>query len=528
MASPAGTRFGKPSALGGNDPVNGRGTQLRPDVGDRTVEFRGDIGLQGDHGYWADAFDASTDWFTPAVPATAVGLMERPELGHHPAPPLGEHPSFPSGQLTITPEDLYEALGPEVDDLLDTAAIDVDELIRLINAETTVLPPLVLPEEEDAAADGPALAVATSTWKRRFLKGAVAAVLVTLGGTGAAGAALDKSVTMDIDGHQAKVDTLDSTVGQVLKDQGVTVGPHDALSPSPQSKIGNGDVIKLDRGRLLRLTVDGNQREEWVRSVTVDQALQQLGIPTDGAWVSAQGSMAVPEQGMELTVNTSKSVTLFDGANTPRQVTTTAVTVGDLAKELNLQLGPGDQVVGGADQKLVAGAEVRIERNGVQVLNVTMPVPPPVQQIPDPSMPKGQQRIDTQGTPGEKIVFFRVTTKNGHEVGRVDVGERVVKDPTPTVMHVGTQAPPTSSTPNGSVWDAIAKCESGGNWAVNTGNGYYGGLQFDLHTWNAYGGGQYAPLPSEASRDQQISVAQKVQAAQGWGAWPVCSVKAGV
>jgi resuscitation-promoting factor RpfE len=76
-------------------------------------------------------------------------------------------------------------------------------------------------------------------------------------------------------------------------------------------------------------------------------------------------------------------------------------------------------------------------------------------------------------------------------------------------------------------WDAVAACESGGNWSINTGNGYYGGLQFDLHTWTAYGGGQYASLPSGASREQQIAVAEKVKAAQGWGAWPVCSVKAG-
>lgn len=506
--------------------MNGRGMHARRELSDHTIDFGSwaTWGTRDDHAARADAFDAATDWFAPVVPVTAVGLMERPEPTEQLGQPLGDHPSFPPGTLAITPEDLYEALGSEVDDLLDTASIDVDELIRLINAETTVLPPLVLPEDEEA--DGPAVAAAIGTWKRRFLKGAVAAVLLTVGGAGVAGAAMDKSVVVDVDGHPTKLNTMDATVGEVLKDRGITVGPHDSLSPSPQSKIGNNDVIKLDRGRPITLTVDGDQRTEWVRSVTVDQALQQLGINDQGAWLSADRSLAVPEQGMQLTVNTSKSVTLYDGANTPRQVTTTAVTIGDLAKELNLQLGPDDQVDGGANQKLVSGTDVRINRNGTQVINVTMPVPPPVQKIQDPTMQSGQQRIDTQGTPGEKIVFFRVTTKNGQEISRITVGERVTKDPTPTVMHVGTQGAP--STPNGSVWDSIAKCESGGNWAVNTGNGYYGGLQFDLHTWNAYGGGQYAPLPSEASRDQQIAVAQKVQAAQGWGAWPVCSVKAGV
>jgi resuscitation-promoting factor RpfA len=77
------------------------------------------------------------------------------------------------------------------------------------------------------------------------------------------------------------------------------------------------------------------------------------------------------------------------------------------------------------------------------------------------------------------------------------------------------------------VWDRIAQCESGGNWHINTGNGYYGGLQFSAGTWRAYGGSAYAPTADQASRSAQIAVATKVQQAQGWGAWPVCSARAG-
>jgi LysM repeat protein len=77
------------------------------------------------------------------------------------------------------------------------------------------------------------------------------------------------------------------------------------------------------------------------------------------------------------------------------------------------------------------------------------------------------------------------------------------------------------------VWDRIAQCESGGNWHINTGNGYYGGLQFSAGTWRAYGGTAYAPTADQASRSAQIAVATKVQQAQGWGAWPVCSGRAG-
>lgn len=75
-----------------------------------------------------------------------------------------------------------------------------------------------------------------------------------------------------------------------------------------------------------------------------------------------------------------------------------------------------------------------------------------------------------------------------------------------------------------STWDRVAQCESGGNWHINTGNGYYGGLQFTLSTWHGYGGDGN---PAAASKQTQIRIAERVLAGQGWGAWPVCSVKAG-
>jgi len=78
-----------------------------------------------------------------------------------------------------------------------------------------------------------------------------------------------------------------------------------------------------------------------------------------------------------------------------------------------------------------------------------------------------------------------------------------------------------------SQWDRVAQCESGGNWHINTGNGYYGGLQFTQSTWMGYGGGNYASRADLATKSAQIVIANRVQASQGWGAWPVCSKYAG-
>ena len=93
---------------------------------------------------------------------------------------------------------------------------------------------------------------------------------------------------------------------------------------------------------------------------------------------------------------------------------------------------------------------------------------------------------------------------------------------------VALLAPATAASAKASVnWDAIAQCESGGNWSINTGNGYYGGLQFSRSTWKAYGGGKYASTANKASRAEQIRIAEKVLDGQGIGAWPTCGKKAG-
>lgn len=93
---------------------------------------------------------------------------------------------------------------------------------------------------------------------------------------------------------------------------------------------------------------------------------------------------------------------------------------------------------------------------------------------------------------------------------------------------LGSIAVAGSAKADTSVWDRVAACESGGNWHINTGNGYYGGLQFSSSTWRGYGGGAYAARADLASKSQQIAIAQRTLASQGPGAWPVCSVRAGL
>jgi resuscitation-promoting factor RpfA len=109
----------------------------------------------------------------------------------------------------------------------------------------------------------------------------------------------------------------------------------------------------------------------------------------------------------------------------------------------------------------------------------------------------------------------RVPTQTGHLVAKSTAAGTAFALPLVgmTAAHAATEQQ----------WDNVAHCESGGNWHINTGNGYYGGLQFTSSTWLGYGGGHYASRADLASKSAQIAIAEKVLASQGWGAWPVCS-----
>jgi hypothetical protein len=96
------------------------------------------------------------------------------------------------------------------------------------------------------------------------------------------------------------------------------------------------------------------------------------------------------------------------------------------------------------------------------------------------------------------------------------------------VAGMGAALAPAATAAPDSDWDALAQCESGGDWSINTGTGFHGGLQFSPSTWSGYGGEEFAPYAYQASREEQIVVGERVLAGQGWGAWPSCSSQLGL
>jgi uncharacterized protein YabE (DUF348 family) len=476
-----------------------------------------------------DAFGGDTDWFTPVQqPATTTAIADR-----HDAHWRSEFPTDYSDDLSVVPQDIYAALGPQADELMASVDVDVDELIRLINAETTLLPPILdvpdtLAGEIDDTAPPTGLVAAVRKWKRTFLRASIAAVLVSLTGGGAAAIAMNKSVTIDVDGVETHVRTYSGTVGEVLEDEGIQTGSHDSLSPSPNASIGDNGKIVVERGKLLKYTVDGQAKESWVRARNLGDALRQAGAPMQGSKISDDLGKAMPMTGMAVDIRTIKNVMIYDGGNEGRAIQTTAVNVDELLKELQTSIGAQDSVTPGADVKITDGAEVRITRNGVTVVNKTEEIAPPVQNVNDDTMMKGQQQVMDPGAPGEKITTYRIQLINGKETGKEKLGEKITKEAKPKIVKVGTKQPPQPVISDGEAWDRLAKCESGGNWATNTGNGFYGGLQFDKGTWTANGGGAYAPRADLASREQQIAIATKVRDARGYSPWPACKKKLGL
>ncbi|WP_318014232.1 ubiquitin-like domain-containing protein [Geodermatophilus sp. YIM 151500] len=342
--------------------------------------------------------------------------------------------------------------------------------------------------------------------------------------------AAQKSVTLTVDGQSRAVSTYAGTVGEVLEEEGVTPGEHDVVLPDVEQAVADGDTVVLNRARPLQLTVDGVSREVYVTALSVDEALAQLGYRSGEELVlSASRSERLPLDGMELSITTPKDVVLVaDGQE--RVVTTTAATASDLLAEQGIALSATDRTSLYPHQALLDRMRLQVFRVQVTEVPQAAAIPHGRVETPDAEAFKGEKTVTQQGVDGEQVTTFRVTVTDGVETGREQLATSVTRQPVDEVVAVGTKDRPAPTTPSvsaagGGVWDRLAQCESGGNWAINSGNGYYGGLQFSLGTWKAHGG---TGMPHQNSREQQIAIAERVKASQGWGAWPSCTRKLGL
>ena len=363
---------------------------------------------------------------------------------------------------------------------------------------------------------------------KRVAVGTVAGA-VLVGGAGTA-LASQKQITVDVNGEETNVRTYASDVAGVLQSAGVDVDPQDLVYPAPGEKISRGDTVTVRTAKPVAVVVDGVAQQITSTASTVGELLEEAGV-TSAAGVDIDRDETVTE-GLNVDVTTPKIVALRDGGNLT-YVSAAAKTVGDLLSARGVTFDSDDRLNHALADAIVPGMEIVLDRVNTIDRPETVAVEEPAEYIDDDTLDEGTEEVREEGVQGEKQIIHRTVTVNGVVESEGVAEEKETKKGKPAVIARGTK--PTGNTgaaapavANGSVWDAIAACESGGNWSINTGNGYHGGLQFNPGTWAAYGGTAFAPTADLATREQQIAIAERTQAAQGWGAWPACTARLGL
>ncbi|HMM93415.1 ubiquitin-like domain-containing protein [Phycicoccus sp.] len=354
----------------------------------------------------------------------------------------------------------------------------------------------------------------------------VAALAVAVGSVGVAH--LDKAVALTVDGAPRSVHVFGGTVRDALDKEGIRVGEHDVVVPSLDSSVSDGDHVSVRFGRKLVVTVDGQKREYWTTATTVDAALRDVGVRSDGAVLTASRSQAIGRDGLELGVTTPKQVSLLvDGR--ARTVTTTAPIVSRVLTDLGVAYSASDVLSPAPGTPVRAGMRIGLQHVVVRSSTKVEPVKFTTTRKSDSSMAAGTTKTVTAGRNGTAKVTRQLRYVAGKLHSSKVLRTVVLTKPTNAVVLVGTKktAAPSAGNVSGAglnlanaaMWDRIAQCESSGNWSINTGNGYYGGLQFATSSWLANGGADFAPRADLATRAEQITVANRYYAKAGLSPW---------
>lgn len=367
-----------------------------------------------------------------------------------------------------------------------------------------------------------------STAAKRAVAGTVAGA-VLVGGAGTA-LATQKQVTVDVNGEETNVRTYAADVAGALSSAGVEVAPEDLVYPAPGEKLSSGDTVTVRTAKPVAVVIDGVAQEITSTAGTVGELIDQAGVAGHSA-VDVDRDQPVTD-GMNLNVTTPKIVALRDGGDLT-YVAAAAKTVGDLLAARGVTFDTDDRLNVALTDAIEPGMEIVLDRVSTVDRPETVVVEAPAEYVDDDSLDEGEEEVREKGEQGETKVIHRTVTVNGQVESEGVAEEKEVKKAKPALIARGTKqagntgaaAPAVAS---GSVWDSLAQCESGGNWAINTGNGFYGGLQFTPSTWAGHGGTAYAPSANLATREQQIAIAERVQASQGWGAWPACTARLGI
>ena len=357
--------------------------------------------------------------------------------------------------------------------------------------------------------------------KRMAIATGVLATLVVAGGTTGA-MSLHRDVMLSVDGDMRPAGAFGLTVADVLTANGVTLGAKDLVSPPADSTIADGQTIVVQYSKPVTLHINGQSHTLVTTATTLGAAFDRLpnGVPDiSTARLSVPREAPLPRAGLNVTITTPKTVKLVIHGKKPKSVKTSSATVADLLAEQHIAVGPLDRVLPAPTTTLTSKVIVRVNAVRKATKTVTEAIAYGTVKRPDSKLYKGETRTLKRGQKGSAERTYEITTVNGKVTSKVLLEETVIKKPVSQIVRSGTKKGPGINLARAAMWDRIAKCESGKRWHINTGNGYYGGLQFNLATWRSVGGTQFASRPDKASRAEQITVANRLYAKRGLQPW---------
>lgn len=339
----------------------------------------------------------------------------------------------------------------------------------------------------------------------------------------------NKTVTLNVDGKVTSVQSFGGTVGQVVKSANVELKPADRVSPAADTKVENGTVINVNMAKAVKVSLDGAEKTVSTTAPDVAGLVTELGVASASS-VSVPKDSQLEVAGSFVSISTPKKISIVADGKVATS-TTTAGTVAQVLKDAGITLDADDRTSQPGNAHVVNNMVVKVSRVDTSKTAATTEAISFDSMVTESAeLFKGDKKVTQAGVAGKVKKTFKLVLVDGREASRTLVSEAVAVQPVTEKVTVGTKPKPVAAAPsntgaaapammNEAMWDKIAQCESTGNWSINSGNGYYGGLQFDIQTWIGSGGGAYAPNASLATKAQQIDIANRVYAQRGLQPW---------
>jgi uncharacterized protein YabE (DUF348 family) len=378
--------------------------------------------------------------------------------------------------------------------------------------DVDILPPVTELLEEGPPAGTPPRRRTRFLPAPRVLLVAVLVVLTALGGawvlqqvTAPAGS----EVTLMVDGSRQQLRSEAGSVGKLLSAEHVHLAAGDVVVPSAKSGLHDGLHVDVLRAFPVTVDVDGTVRTVRTVETSADKLAKQLklgkltAVRNDPGRLAA-GSSVVFRTRVSGSLKIDNQLVTFDSPSR---------TVNELLDSYNVKLVGDDYVVPAAATVLHDGDTVTVVRVNAETTQTTKPIEFDTVQQADPTLPIGQTRVIQDGQDGSMTVTWRQLVENGAKGDKQIVSEVPTVEPTAKIIGYGTYADPH--------WDELAQCESGGRWDTvdPNPNGYDGGLGIYRGTWRAFGGTEFAPNAGLATREQQITVAERIYSKLGFDPW---------